>query len=251
MPIAENQLPLPAQKCPTLREIYLTDIVTDHAGQQRNPFPTSTPPEISAHLYDKIVGSERRRTIEIGMAYGLSTLSILQAHCDNGGGTHIALDPGQDHRWGNIGLLNVERSGLGKNFRFFEQASHVALPALLAEKQIFDFAFIDGCHLFDYALLDFFYIDKMMEVGGLIMIDDVWMPAVRKLISFILRNQNYRMVPYESKPGFGSPIKRIAGRLRRSPREGFHLQTMLLPSNICLLEKTSVELRPWDFHQSF
>jgi len=31
-----------------------------------------------------------------------------------------------------------------------------------------DFAFVDGWHTFDYTLIDFFYIDKILRSGGLV-----------------------------------------------------------------------------------
>jgi len=50
--------------------------------------------------------------------------------------------------------------------------------------------FIDGMHLFDYTLLDFFYADLMLEVNGLIVIDDIKHPSVLKCIDYI--NTNYK-----------------------------------------------------------
>jgi len=76
-----------------------------------------------------------------------------------------------------------------------------ALPRLCAEGERFDFVFIDGRHLFDCVLVDFFYVDRLLEVGGYVALDDLWMPAVRKVKSFILRNRSYELVPVPGETG--------------------------------------------------
>jgi hypothetical protein len=46
--------------------------------------------------------------------------------------------------------------------RFYHAPSDEVLPRLCAQHERFDFAFIDGNHRFDYVLVDFFYIDKLL-----------------------------------------------------------------------------------------
>ena len=46
----------------------------------------------------------------------------------------------------------------------------------------------DGMHTFDYVFIDFFYIDKMLNVGGVAVFDDTHFPSTRKVCRFILRN---------------------------------------------------------------
>jgi len=45
-----------------------------------------------------------------------------------------------------------------------------------AQGERIDFAFIDGAHTFDHVLVDFFYIDRMLNVGGIVAFDDVGFP---------------------------------------------------------------------------
>jgi len=47
-----------------------------------------------------------------------------------------------------------------------EDFDYYALPRLLANGCRADFAYIDGWHTFDHAMLDFWFIDKMMNIGG-------------------------------------------------------------------------------------
>ena len=79
----------------------------------------------------------------------------------------VSIDPFQSTQWEGIGRLNVQRAGLGEFHHVFEAKDFVAMPKLLEEveqgrRQKFDLIFIDGMHLFDYTLLDFFYADKLL-----------------------------------------------------------------------------------------
>ena len=65
------------------------------------------------------------------------------------------------------------------------------LPKLLARNDKIDFAFLDGQHTFDYVLVDFFYVDKILSVGGIIVFDDLQYPSVRKVCRYVLTNLCY------------------------------------------------------------
>ena len=176
-----------------IEDIYKKGNVEDAEGNIVSVFPASILYEEGKILYNIIQREKSRNTIETGMAYGVSTLFILQALRDNGIGNHIAIDPCEESTWKSIGLLNIKRSNLDDIFRFYNAPSHDTLPKLLSNRERFDFAFIDGAHMFDYALIDFFYIDKLLDTGGYIVFHDLWMPSIRKVLSFILRDRNYEM----------------------------------------------------------
>ncbi|GET37222.1 class I SAM-dependent methyltransferase [Microseira wollei] len=234
-----------------LEHIYNTGYVEDGDGKLINPFPTATPRETGTILYEIVQQYNLERTMEIGMAYGLSTLFICQAHQDRGVGNHTAIDPKQSTIWKSIGLLNIKRSGLSERLRFFETFSDEVLPQIVKTGENFDFAFIDGSHLFDYALLDFFYIDKLLAVGGYVVFDDLWMPAVRKVISFVLRNRSYELVKIKPKANWIKRLARVTYRLVQNPLDLYSLKIKFITENICLLKKVSEDSRVWDFHRSF
>src|SRR5688572_14932279 len=49
---------------------------------------------------------------EVGLAFGISTLHIMQAMKDFGGGRLIGMDPAQhDQTWQGAGLFNLTRAG--------------------------------------------------------------------------------------------------------------------------------------------
>ena len=71
-------------------------------------------------------------TLEIGLAYGFSTIYFLAVLAENGNGHHSSIDPYQrchPGRWAGIGLRHGGRFG-GKRFRFIEECSFAALTHL-------------------------------------------------------------------------------------------------------------------------
>jgi predicted O-methyltransferase YrrM len=236
-----------------LKQIYKTHSVEDEEGNSINPFPTSISSETGAILYQLIKDNNLEKTLEIGMAYGLSSMFICQAHEDKGVGNHTAIDPKQSSLWKSIGLLNIKKAELAEIFRFFEASSDEILPQLVAQKEEFDFAFIDGAHLFDYIMIDFFYIDKLLKIGGYVVFDDLWMPATRKVITFVLRNRAYELVQIFDKIGVRKLVKlqRITRRFFQEPLEFRDFQLKLNPQNICVLKKLAKDKREWDFYRSF
>lgn len=132
-------------------------------------------------------------SLEIGLAYGVSALTICDALTEPSQCRHIIIDPHQNRKpvWGGIGLYNLNRAGFGELIEFYEMPSYRALPLLESRNERIDFAFIDGWHTFDYTLVDFFYIDKMLKVGGIVAFDDADWPAIRSVCRFITTNLNY------------------------------------------------------------
>jgi predicted O-methyltransferase YrrM len=147
-----------------ITEIYSTGYVRDIDGKQTNSLLKSAIPfDQGMALYNWIRHTEARHTLEVGMAYGLSTLFICQAHLDNGKhGHHVAIDPKQSTDFRSIGLLNIQRAKLMDILEFFEAPSYSILPQLLQREERFDLVFIDGMHTFDYTLVDFFYSDLLL-----------------------------------------------------------------------------------------
>jgi predicted O-methyltransferase YrrM len=225
--------------------------VTDEHGNTFTPVSAVTA-ESGTLLYDFIRTFKPERTLETGMAYGMSTLFICQALQDNEAGHHTAIDPFQLTEFKSIGLLNIERAHLTPRLRFHAAASDVVLPQLCAEGQTLDFAFIDGWHLFDFTLVDFYYIDKLLRVGGHVAFDDLWLPAVRKVVSFVLRNKAYTLVRVSSThpaPMWKQAI-RIGRRLVQDPF-GPGWRAKLLPQNVAFLRKVADDSRGWQFHRRF
>jgi predicted O-methyltransferase YrrM len=171
-----------------LTEIYRTGTVHAADGTEIKFGTGGATPALASELYRLVRAHRLRRTLEVGMGWGLSGLAICQGLRDNGGGHHVAVDPGQTTIYRSVGLLNLRRAGLGDLVQLFEEKAEFALPDLLRRGEWFDLTFIDGWHLHDYVMLDLFYARQLVRAGGWICLDDTWMPAVSRTVAFALRN---------------------------------------------------------------
>ena len=52
----------------------------------------------------------------------------------------------------------------------------------------FDFILVDGGHWFENAFIDLFFALRLVKPGGLVAIDDVWMPAVQHAVRYATTN---------------------------------------------------------------
>jgi predicted O-methyltransferase YrrM len=132
------------------------------------------------------------KTLEVGCAYGLSSLHICDALGSRPGARHFIIDPFQASQWDGVGVRNLEKAGISF-FTLIENKSEIALPELLDQGEAtFDLIFIDGWHTFDHTLLDCFYATRLLRQGGYLLIDDVGMPAVRRTIDYLIRYPCYQ-----------------------------------------------------------
>ena len=76
-----------------------------------------------------------------------------------------------------------------------ERHDAVALPALHRKGETFGFAHLDGVQLFDHAMVSFFFIDLMLDVGGSLVVENCDVGAMESLVSCIQTNYpHYRLV---------------------------------------------------------
>lgn len=245
---------------PVLNRIYSEGIVESADGEILDVFPVAVKYDEGLALYNVVRYLNTPKTLEIGMAYAVATMFICQAHQENDSGQHTVYDPYQSTQWNSVGLLNLKRAGVDDLVRFYEAPSQQMLPELQKAGESFDFIFVDGAHLFDYAMLDLFYANELLNVGGYLMIHDLVIPSVRKALSFTLRNYQYEVtVEPERKPVSASkPWTRIASVFLQSPLE-FQVWTLpftsrqvdLYARNYCLLRKTGDVERQWDHYRAF
>lgn len=150
---------------------------------------------------------------EVGLAYGISSLYILDAMQQHGGGRLIGMDPAQhDGTWRGGGLHNIQRAGFAERYEFHENTSQRVLPRLAEAGARIQFGFIDGWHTFDHTLVDFFYIDQMLDMGGVVVLDDVGYPGLRRLAHFIVANRDYEILDFDPvpfRPSWKSGLKRF------------------------------------------
>ena len=91
----------------------------------------------------------------------------------------------------------------------------------MKNEEKYQLMFIDGMHLYDYTLLDFFYADLMLEVGGYMIFDDAHMPSVSKVISYVLTNRRFKLMETD------------------------------LSNRVSVMMKVKDDDRNWDYHVAF
>ncbi len=179
-----------------------------------------------------------RATIEVGCASGLSTLHMCRgrraAGCLEPGSAHT-IDLKQTTHWHNIGHRAIERAGLCEIVCLYEEAAHTVLPRLIDRLRI-QFAFLDGWHMFDFVMVEAFYCDLMLDVGGVIALHDMFMPALRNFAAFWTTNR-----PYEPVRLAGGEL--VTGPPADAPDTGLD---RYVDCNVLLLRKTGQDDRAWD-----
>ena len=242
------------------------------------------------HIQKVIAAIKPKTTLEIGMAYAVSTLFICEALAELGGGKHIVIDPYQndvpdetlnrsqqpaDPGWRGIGLHIVRTAGFRDMIEFYGSPSFQALPQLLNSGQKVDFALIDGMHTFDFALVDFFYIDRLLNIGGVVTFDDLFYPSIRKLCRYIFDKshiQNFftgccaaQSHVFLQEEDFEALLRvpRVSGALKRWCRPELLVSDFRLgipDKNYISLQKTTEDVimyeesalyRSWDTHRPF
>lgn len=144
-----------------------------------------------------VVKEKAVNTIEIGLAFGFSALYICEGLLLNekNNPKHTVIDAfqSQKDKYASFGLDVLAKAGLEKNIEFYGEKSQIILPRLLGKNKKFDFAFIDGNHLFDYVFLDLFYLGQLVKNGGVIFLDDYDKLGIRKAVTFFIKNLDWQI----------------------------------------------------------
>jgi Methyltransferase domain len=128
---------------------------------------------------------EGDRTVETGA--GASTVVFAAA-----GAEHTAISPaGDEHQRIReyCHSIGVDTSRLS----FVVGPSDSALPNLDLDRPV-DVAFIDGKHSFPHPVVDFHYIEQRLRVGGVLVLDDVPMPAVAVVYGFMDGSPDWELI---------------------------------------------------------
>jgi predicted O-methyltransferase YrrM len=202
-----------------IRDAYASGSVRGHGGAEHRLEPHSIERADGEALRDLAVAEGATRTIEVGLALGMSALWLAQAivSVDSERARHVAIDPFQEESWGGAGHATLAAAGVDGLVEVIEEESAMALPSLVREGRRFDLAFVDGDHRFESVLFDLVFMDRLVEPGRLIVVDDMWMPAVRLAVAYVGRNLDMTLEP-DALPGAFTWARRSS--LRRGVPEG-------------------------------
>jgi predicted O-methyltransferase YrrM len=184
-----------------LDAVYVRGSVLDAHGAAIGLAPHSIGRGQGDALRDLAKTEGAARTIEVGLALGISALFLCQAVSDRGG-RHTAIDPFQAESWNGAGLRTLREAGVEELVEVIEEESQLALPRLVSEGREFDFAFVDGDHRFEGVFLDLYFMTRLVKSGGVVVVDDMWMPSVRTAVAYVERNLGAALEPDALPDGF-------------------------------------------------
>jgi predicted O-methyltransferase YrrM len=185
-----------------IEQAYRSGHVLDGGGAPVELAPHSIQRGSGATLCDLAVAVGATRTIEVGLALGMSALFLCQAVLPRGG-RHVAIDPFQRESWNGAGLRTLREAGVEELVEVIEDESQLALPRLVGEGREFDLAFVDGDHRFEGVFLDLYFMTRLVKRGGLVVVDDMWMPAVRTAVAYVEKNLGATLEPDALPNAFG------------------------------------------------
>ena len=250
-----------------INEIFQSGKLSDIEGNEHD-LGANIDRDEGKFLYDLIKEHGCKTTLEVGCAMGISSLYICAALEEVEGASHTIIDPMQTTDWGGIGIAQLKKAGADK-YRLLEEPSEFALPRLAEKGEKYDFCFIDGWHTFDHTLIDFFYIDRLLDAGGIVAIDDVSFPGIKKLMRYLVNYPNYKLigkVPATRQKGFLGclyngivysfrPLSKIFPKKMRYRIFSDHIirpeKRLGLNASMIALQKTGPDTRRWDWFVDF
>lgn len=127
------------------------------------------------------------RTLETGSGASTVVFAARGAH-------HTAVSPAaEEHQ--RIAEYCRENGIATDHVTFVDESSHTALERIDGE---FDTYLIDGAHGFPYPVLDWYLVQARIKVGGAVLVDDAYIPAVNALVANMRQMSGWR---YEGAPG--------------------------------------------------
>ena len=246
-----------------IEKIYKTGIVQDANGNEYKL--NSAVDRFEGELLHRVISADPavHKTLEIGCAYGLSSLHICSALSARAKARHVIIDPKQHQWWHGVGICNLERAGY-HFYELIEKPSEFILPELSQrEAGTYDLVFIDGVHTFDHVLLDFFYANRLIRIGGYIVFDDCTMASISRAVAYMVKYPCYRLVSGFDGELHKKSLARRLGHVARFILPSF-LAGYILPKNfhdgyysrvvypsMVVLRKVEDDTRNWDWFAAF
>ena len=189
--LAASQEELPTKQ---LLDVYRTGIMYSMNGERALLDETSSGLTEGRILWHLARSSRPDLIVETGFGRGGSAAFLLAAVAPWNGRV-ISIDPAFRHWASDTGLHYLEALGVAGRHKLVEKPSEFALAELASNSatERLKVSYIDGSHHFDGTLIDFMYLDRLTEVGGVIAIDDAHAPAVRTVASFVANNLPYQL----------------------------------------------------------
>lgn len=163
----------------------------------------------SMKILIRMFGNNKNNILEIGSHEGRSTTFMLQHLCNHKDSSFLSIDPynmkdktcNVYNDTKNIFLDNIKLCYNYEKFKQINGYSSEELKKIVEENKTFNIIYIDGSHLYDDVKSDIYYSDKLLEIDGVIIVDDVGIKDidgyvdVRKACTeFINSHPNYHLI---------------------------------------------------------
>lgn len=170
----------------TLKKAFETSHIRSSSGNTFVKLHSNTSKEQGLFLQELFDIVIPKKSLEVGLAYGISALFILEKHKEykSSPKSHIVIEP---FSWDGVAEYNIEKEQLTDLVEYIYRKSIDVLPGLYMRGERIQFAYVDTTKVFDTVLLDFHFIDKILDVDGIIILDDCnggW-PGVQRVARFI------------------------------------------------------------------
>jgi predicted O-methyltransferase YrrM len=247
----------------TLNDIFLKMRVEapDHTYVELH---SHTPKEQGLFLQKIFDEVQPVTSLEVGLAFGISTLFILEKHREkvSPAGSHIVIEP---FPFGGVAEHNLKKEGVLDLADIRYHRSDEVLPRLYYEGRRVQFAYVDTTKLFDTVMQDFYFIDKMLDVNGVFILDDcggAW-PGVQRVARFINTLPHYRVMDRHDRTCLSAKRrvfhKMIGSIVKRVPfkKSVFQTSSFLTDADLGLdyaciaFQKIANDSRNWDWDRRF
>lgn len=175
--------------------------------------------------------------IELGFRYGISSLWIQSA--THPPARHNIVDPYHHIPYPPKKSMIDDFVKKQKGVTLEEHmTSQEYLAKLLHDGEKADMVFIDASQWFDSVMTDMYFISRILRVGGMVIIRNIWSRPVRKALMFYIKNLSF------SLDGFMSWETWV---IKRIPVIGeLVLRAKIRPLDLCVLRLTAMDNRDWN-----
>ena len=173
-------------------------------------------------IYNTIIKNNFSKCLEIGMGYGISSIYILLALQKNPNNEKklVSIDLLESTQWKNFGIKILKFFNMIKYHKLIENIHYIELPKIVANKENYEFIYINSWYSFENMIIILFYCSKILQKDGIIIINEIYQPGIYKCIKYI--DNNYK-----------------------------HFKRINSPPNIAVYQKTKEDNRSWDYHNNF
>ena len=245
----------------SLQQIFATQTIEVDTTGERIPVHSNTTMEQGLFLQELFDMVKPARSLEVGFAYGISSLFILQKHSQyqSPERSHIVIEP--DEYWGPAAMHNIKKEGLASYIDIKKDYSDKILTQLFHEDHRIQYAYIDTTKRFDVVMQDFYFIDKIMDTGGVVILDDCggrW-PGIQRVARYIHTLPHYKFVRGHNKRAYSLKLriahgvcsllmKAVPFKARLFPGTNFKTDRQLGLDFACIaFRKTGNDQRSWDW----